>query len=236
MKVRLMLTCLCDAFYGEVGLATVKVLRAAGCEVEFPSDQTCCGQPPFNSGDWEAARRIGNHCVRVLASDLAVAVVTPSSSCAATVRKGYPLLGVEAPEIYELCEFLVRRLGVRKWPPTESGQSAQTLAYHAACHGRALGLAGEAELLLASIPGVRLVPLAEAEQCCGFGGHFSETHPTLSSRIGLEKLQRVVDAGTDTLVSGDMGCLMHLDGLIRREGLPIRVRHVAEILAEVLSA
>lgn len=238
MTVQLMLTCLCDAFYGDVGIATVRVLEHAGCAVAFPEGQTCCGQPPFNAGDWTSARRMARHWISVFrASD--APVVTPSSSCAAMIREGLGLIGIESSiPVFELSEFLVRRLDIRSWPLATAPSRLQRhrIVYHRACHSRALGLSNEQELLLASIPGMELVPLGQPEQCCGFGGAFSVGHPTISAGIGLEKLRHVDEAGAKVLVSGDMGCLMHLKGLIAKHGLALETRHFAEILAEAIPA
>jgi L-lactate dehydrogenase complex protein LldE len=238
MRLSLLLTCLCDAFYGEVGIATVRVLERAGCEVVFDERQSCCGQPPFNAGDWESARRIARHARDVFA-EAGLPIVAPSSSCAAMLREGYPMLfpGEPAPEVYELAEFLVHRLGVAEWPPNRElrpskPSAVRKLAFHRACHGRALGLQGEAERLLASLPGVELVPIGQAEQCCGFGGAFSVDHPAVSAGIGLEKLHHFSETGAEEVVGGDMGCLMHLEALIRRHKIPLRTRHYAQLLDE----
>lgn len=255
MKVQLMLTCLCDAFFGEVGIAAVKVLQHAGCEVIFPESQTCCGQPPFNAGDWKASRKIAEHCLTVF--DPTIPIVTPSGSCAAMMREGYPLLWPERPhtKCYEVGEFLVKNLGVTAWSasPCEErvgggqggGSSAENLdkadqqrtkiAFHRACHGRGLGLTDEQERLVASLPNIEVVPFAQAEQCCGFGGAFAATHGKLSSGIGDEKLKNVIDSGAEVLVSGDMGCLMHLNGLIQKEKLPIQTKHYLQVLAEAIA-
>lgn len=135
--------------------------------------------------------------------------------------------------VYELAEFLVDKLLMTRW----EGRSREPrrIGFHRACHGRALGLKGEQEMLLASIPGLELVPFAQPEQCCGFGGAFSATHGAISAGIGDEKLRNIVDAGITELVSGDMGCLMHLGGLAKKEGMPLKIRHYAEVLAETIS-
>jgi L-lactate dehydrogenase complex protein LldE len=230
-----MLTCLCDAFYGEVGIATVRVLEHAGCQVSFPEGQTCCGQPPFNSGDWGVARKIAAHWREVFEISDAV-VVTPSSSCAAMIRHGYGLMGVDQQmKVLELSELLIDKLGVERWPLKGSrAGKPRRVAFHRACHGRTLGLRDQQERLLKMVSGVRLVDFEQVEQCCGFGGAFSVTHPSVSSGIGLEKLRAILDAGATEIVSGDMGCLMHLQGLIRRHRLPLQARHFVEILAEAL--
>ncbi len=258
-----MLTCLCDALYGEVGIATVKVLEAAGCEVVFEEQQTCCGQPPFNAGDWDAARSMAARC-RSLFSDNDP-VVVPSGSCTAMMHEGYSMLfpGEPVPNAFELSQFLVHELGMRTWPAKRPYE--KRVAFHRSCHGRMLGLHDEAVALLSSIPGLELVEFEAPEQCCGFGGAFCVTQGHLSQGIGLEKL-RTISASeqlTDIssrapftllpstltpsdpitrhpspvtslqVASGDMGCLMHLSGLSQKHGLGLTFRHYAEILAEV---
>ncbi len=264
MKVQFMLTCLCDAFFGEVGIAAVKVLRAAGCDVMFPEGQTCCGQPPFNAGDWKASRKIADHCQAIFQPEMPI--ITASGSCAAMMREGYPLLygsnqssDDHMPghiKCFEIGEFLVKELGISDWGAVRSerlevkgqrlefrgeglgvkgqGEKPMRVAFHRACHGRGLGLKDEQERLVASLPNIELMPLGQSEQCCGFGGAFAATHGKLSSGIGLEKLRNVVESRAEILVSGDMGCLMHLNGLIQREGLPIKVMHYVQLLAEGL--
>lgn len=233
MRVQLMLTCLCDAFYGEVGIATTRVLEHAGCRVEFPDGQTCCGQPPFNSGDWGAARPVAKRLLDVF--EEGVAIVTPSGSCAAMLTHGFPMLGLERPPVYELSQFLLEQLGVGRWPirGNRVGQK-RSVAFHRACHGRMLGLGDSAERLLALVNGLKQVPFEQDDQCCGFGGAFAVGHAAVSAGIGLEKLRCLSDAGVDTVLSGDMGCLMHLDGLIRRHRLPLKTAHYAQILAEAI--
>ena len=234
MKVQLMLTCLCDAFYGEVGIAAAKVLNACGCEVIFPTDQTCCGQPPFNSGDWDSARVIADRFRTVF--DPAVPIITPSGSCAAMVREGFAQLTPELPHIecYEIGEYLVKRLGVHSVPGAVGPASVTRVAFHRACHGRGLGLKDEQERLLLSVPNIELVDFGQPEQCCGFGGAFSATHGSISHGIGIEKLRNVAASGASILASGDMGCLMHLSGLIRRESLAFETKHYLELMAEGL--
>ncbi len=228
-----MLTCLCDAYYGNVGIATVKVLEHLGCEVHFDSRQTCCGQPPFNAGDWKQAREVANYAKEILFSEDKV-VVTPSASCAAMTREGYHLLfpDEEHPKAWELSEFIVHKLRRNSWETTKTYK--KRIAFHRACHGRGIGLTTEAENLIASIPGVELVLINNAEQCCGFGGAFCVVEPHLSTEIGQAKLVTLLENKPDEIVSGDMGCLMHLGGMLRKDGNKIRVRHYAEILAEMI--
>jgi L-lactate dehydrogenase complex protein LldE len=231
MNVQLMLTCLCDAFYGDVGIAAVRVLEHAGCTVTFPEVQTCCGQPPFNSGDWNSARRIADHAKK--AFDLEGSpIICPSASCTAMVREGYTLLYPGEPHIhvYELSEFLLTKLNVTEWPQLNP---TRKVAFHRSCHGRGIGLGDSAERLV-RLTGMELVPFDQADQCCGFGGAFSASHAKISSAIGLEKLRCILDSGVTEFISGDMGCLMHLNGLIEREGYKLQTRHFAELLAEAL--
>jgi L-lactate dehydrogenase complex protein LldE len=238
-RVKLMLTCLCDAFFGEVGIATVKVLEHVGVEVEFDSQQTCCGQPPFNAGDWAASRKVADYAIKLFFADERP-VVTPSGSCAAMMREGYPLLYSEDSHrpAFEISEYLWHVLGIHSWPPsgtTEKDFSGRKIAFHRACHGRGIGIGESQEELVASIPGIDLISFGQQEQCCGFGGAFCATLGKVSAGIGLEKLKNIQDAGATEIVSGDMGCLMQLGGLIEKEGLNLKITHIAELLAEVIS-
>jgi L-lactate dehydrogenase complex protein LldE len=237
-RVLLMATCLCDAFHDDVAAATVEVLEHLGCEVLFPEGQTCCGQPAFNGGDWPASRRVVRHTLGVFSGGLPV--VVPSGSCAAMVFHGAPLEfehesdlpGVRelASRTWELADFIVNGLGVRSWP----GRLDAAVAFHRSCHTRGTGSSEAAALLLGSIAGVRLVAFGEGEQCCGFGGTFSVSFPHISSSMGELKLDHVRAANPDVLVSGDMGCLMHLGGIAEKDGKPIRTLHLAQVLREAL--
>jgi len=232
-----MLTCLCDIYFGEVGIATVRILEHLGCEVLFDKEQTCCGQPPYNAGDWASARQVAGLTMRALL-DSEDPVVMPSASCAAMVREGYPILyeGLAHPQVFELGEFLVHQMKVRSWPVTATTIPAKRkVAFHRACHGRGIGLTDEQEILVGSLPWVQLVRFKQGDQCCGFGGAFSVTHGSVSAGIGMEKLENIMHAGATEIVSGDMGCLMHLNGLIRKNKLPLKTRHFAELLAEAIA-
>ncbi len=232
-----MLTCLCDIYFGEVGISTVKILEHLNCEVLFDKEQTCCGQPPYNAGDWSAARQVAGLTMRALLES-EDPVVMPSASCAAMIREGYPVLyeGMMHPEVFELGEFLVHQLKIRSWPVTTANPPAKRrVAFHRACHGRGIGLTNEQEMLVGSLPWIQLVRIAQGEQCCGFGGAFCATHGAISAGIGMEKLHNIMKAGAEEIVSGDMGCLLHLDGLIKKNKLPLRTRHFAELLAEAIA-
>lgn len=245
--VQLMVTCLCDVFFDDVAQATVEVLEHLGCAVDVPRDQTCCGQPAYNGGEWDAARPVVRHALRVFAGE--APVVTPSASCARMLAHGGPALfegqGEEpaaralAGRTWEVADYIVRGLGVRSW----GGRLDATIALHRSCHARGTASADAAAALLSSIDGVRLSEVGEAEQCCGFGGTFAFRFPEISRGIGLLKLDHVRGSAAaaspgasapDAVVSGDMGCLMHLDGLARKEGRPVRTRHVVQVLRDAL--
>jgi len=236
--VQLMATCLCDAFFDDVAKATVEVLEHAGCEVEFPENQTCCGQPAFNCGDWPASREVMRHTTRVFEGDKPV--IVPSGSCAAMLFHGAPLEFEKEKDLptvqklanrtWELADFLVNGLGIEKWP----GRFPARIAFHRACHTRGTG-SGEAALkLLQSIDGLEVIPFGEAEQCCGFGGTFSVSFPHVSSSMGCLKLEHMTAANPDFIVSGDMSCLMHLGGLADRGGQPVKTLHFVQILQSAL--
>lgn len=227
MKVQLLLTCLCDTLYGEVGIATVRALEHVGCEVVFPIGQTCCGQPAYNAGDWKAAKVMMSRTSACFDPD--VPVVTPSASCAATLRHASEKLEVEVPQCWELFEFLDEFFPEAVFPAGK----IRTAAYHPACHGR--GLQGRFGRPPSQITWIEWLPLANPEQCCGFGGAFAAHHAGVSAGIGDAKLTAVSDAGARTLIGTDMGCLMHLKGLADRQKLGLRILHAAEALTEGLA-
>jgi L-lactate dehydrogenase complex protein LldE len=237
-RVQLMATCLCDAFHDDVAAATVEVLEHLGCEVAFPEAQTCCGQPAFNGGDWPASRKVVRHTAQTFSS--ADPVVVPSGSCAAMLFHGALLEFEHEPDLaeikglgrrtWELCDFIVNGLGVKAWP----GRFEARLALHRSCHTRGTGSSEAAALLLGSIAGVHMVEFGEAEQCCGFGGTFSVSFPHISGAMGDLKLENITEAKPDILVSGDMGCLMHLQGMANKEKIPMRSLHVSQVLRDAL--
>jgi L-lactate dehydrogenase complex protein LldE len=237
-RVQLMATCLCDAFYAHTARATVEVLEHLGCIVEFPADQTCCGQPAFNGGDWAASRKVVRHALRTFAGELPV--VVPSASCAAMLFHGALLAFEQEPDLpavrqlgrrtWELADFIVNALGVRTWP----GRYDARLAFHRSCHARGTETGAAAVALLSSIAGATVVPVGEAEQCCGFGGTFSVAFPNISTSMGALKLDHVRAAQPDLLVAVDMSCMMHLGGLAEKEGRPIKTQHLAQVLRDAL--
>ena len=237
-RVQMLATCLCDAFFDDAARATVEVLEYLGCTVEFPEGQTCCGQPAFNAGDWPASRRVVRHAVRVFSGELPV--IVPSASCAAMLIHGAPLEFEKEGDrgdveklggrTWELGDFIVNGLGVKTWP----GKYAGKIAFHTSCHSRGTQSGESAIALLRSIAGLEVVSFGEGEQCCGFGGTFSVTFPTISTGMGNLKLEHVRAAKPDALASGDSSCLMHLAGMAEKEGAPIRTMHFAQILRDAL--
>ncbi len=232
--VQLFATCLVDALRPDVGRATVSVLEAAGCEVEFPAGQTCCGQPAFNVGLVDEARAMAEHTLDVLAGAEG-SVVVPSGSCASMIVNHYPQLfqgtarEAEAEELAdctrELTQFLVDDLA----SDLKAACDDCVVAYHHSCHGlRELGIKEQPESLL---EGVATVSPREADECCGFGGLFSIEMPAVSSAILSTKLDRLEECGADTLVGGDVSCLLHMEGGLRRRNAAFRVMHIAELLA-----
>lgn len=230
-----MITCLGDVLRPQAGAATVRLLRRLGHEVEFPQDQTCCGQPHFNGGFADLAREQAKHTLRTFAGD--VPVVVPSGSCAAMVKLDYPHLfegDAEwhpraerlAARTFELADFLVNQLGVVDVGARYEGK----VTYHYACHLRGLGLAGEAETLIQHVAGATLLPLPRQDQCCGFGGSFSVRYPQVSGAMVGDKVNCILRTGADAVVSTDTGCLMNIGGRLRRQERPVEVLHLAELL------
>lgn len=237
-RVQLMATCLCDAFFPDLGRATVAVLESAGCQVDFPEDQTCCGQPPFNGGDFEASRKVVRHNLKVFGDDPAVPIIIPSGSCSAMQTHGNGLqfekqadrseVAQMGARSWELFDFLVNGLGVSEW----RGSFPHRVAIHHSCHTRGSDSGEAMRTLLASIDGLELTEFGEAEQCCGFGGTFSVTFPHISKQMGKVKLERILvgEGAPEIVASGDMSCLMHLGGLAQRQDRKVKTLHAAEIL------
>ncbi|HIF10453.1 MAG TPA: (Fe-S)-binding protein [Sneathiellales bacterium] len=236
-RVALFVTCLADLFRPTVGFAAVKLLMDAGCDVHVPDAQTCCGQPAYNAGDRADAIGIAENVIAAFRGyDYLVA---PSGSCAAMIRKHYPRLFEDDPDrrepagelagrTYELTSFLVDVLKVTDIEASFEG----TVTYHDGCSGlREMGVRDQPRQLLASVTGLELLEAPEAETCCGFGGTFCVKYPEVSTEIARKKLDDVKQTGADTLLAGDLGCLLNLAGKLSRDGGGPQVRHVAEVLA-----
>jgi L-lactate dehydrogenase complex protein LldE len=239
MRVALMVTCINDAMFPDVGKAVVTVLRRLGVDVDFPTAQTCCGQPMVNTGYLDEAVPVVRSFVR--AFDGYDAVVTPSGSCAGSARHQHSIVarrsgdaGLAAaveevsPRVHELSEFLVDVLGVE-----DVGASfPHSVTYHPTCHSlRMLGVGDRPERLLRAVRGLRLLDLPRAEECCGFGGTFALKNADTSVAMGADKARHVRETGAEVLVAGDSSCLMHVGGVLSRQRAGVRVMHLAEVLA-----
>jgi len=237
IPVSLFFTCLADAFSPGVCFAAVEVLERFGAKVRVPLGQTCCGQPAFNSGNRMEARAMARKFLRAFPED--GYIVSPSGSCAAMVKHGYPVLFRDEPQtlsraravaerIFELSQFLVDVLGVTDPKSSFAGK----VTYHDSCHlRRGLGVVEAPRTLLRAIPGVEFVEMEESDRCCGFGGIFSVKHPQISCKMTERKIERVLATGAAFVTSGDLGCLMSISGMISRNGYPVKAVHLAEILA-----
>ena len=238
MKVGLLVTCLVDLMRPRIGFAAIRLLEAAGCEVEVPRTQTCCGQPAYNSGDRASAQSLAR---KVLAEFEAFDyVVAPSGSCAGMVRAHFPDLFSDEPaelervrrlagRTYELTDFLVNVARLQDIP----GKSNKSITYHDSCSGlRELGVKAQPRALLAKIPGLRIKEMDESEACCGFGGAFAVKFGEISTHIAERKCANIAACGADAVVLGDLGCMLNIEGRLRRRGdLKTEVLHVAEVLA-----
>lgn len=235
-KVSLFVPCFVDQLLPEVAVDTVKVLRKIGCEVEFRKEQTCCGQPAFNSGYWDDARPCAERFVRVFRD--AESIVCPSGSCTTMVRKFYPELLKESPmrsdaiaagqRTYELSEFLVKVAGV-----TDVGAVfPHTVTFHASCHGlRELGIREEPLKLLQAVQGLKLVDMPRYDECCGFGGTFATKFAEISTAMGQSKAENVMASGAEYVTAIDPSCLMHVQGMLGKNKFKAQAIHLASILA-----
>lgn len=236
-KVGLFVTCLVDIFRPSVGFSAVKLLEDAGCTVEVPEVQTCCGQPAFNSGDRKTTKAIAEKLIR--AFEPYEYVVAPSGSCAGMLKKHFPELfgqgtGVRSraqalsDKTYELVSFLTDVKDVKH----VSAEFGRSVTYHDSCSGlRELGIKGQPRALLNSVDGLELREMSDSNVCCGFGGTFCVKYPDISNDMLKKKLSNIEASGADVLLAGDLGCLMNMAGKLKRGGSNIEVRHVAEVLA-----
>ena len=237
-KVYLMMTCLCDAFFSEVAKSTVEVLEHLGCEIIVPEDQTCCGQPAFNSGDWESSRKIARHTAQVFKGEYPI--IIPSGSCAHMIQHGNSLAFEKetdcddvknmAARTYEISDYIVNVLGIKEW----GGELNAKIALHKSCHTRGTCVGDSTETLLKSIKGIEILPLNQPEQCCGFGGTFSVKFPNISSAMGEVKIEKLLEMKPDYVASTDMSCLMHQNGLAEKKNIPYEPIHVVQLLNKAL--
>jgi len=231
-----MITCLGDALFPNVGVATVTLLRRLGMDVDFPKAQTCCGQPHFNSGYHHDARELAKHTIHAFANGRTI--VTPSGSCAAMVKLEYPELFHNdlvwhgraedlAHRTYELADFLVNVLKVED----VGARYPARATYHMACHLRGLGVKDEPQRLLGRVKDLELIPLERFDECCGFGGSFSVRFPGISGAMVGDKTNFIEKTGADIVVATDAGCLMNMGGCLRRRNCKAKPVHLAEVLA-----
>ena len=239
--VSLFVTCIVDMIYPGTGVSVVEILEHLGVEVRFPMGQTCCGQPAYNAGFQEDARAVAKQFLTAFAD--AEVIVAPSGSCASMIVHYYPDLFKDDPEWYEratwaaditweLTEYLVNGLGISdlgaSLPPTK-------VAFHQACHGhRLLGLGAQARQLVEAIDGVTVTTMSHEDQCCGFGGLFAVKMPQVSGAMLDEKIEAIEGADADVIVTGDGGCMTHVNGGLARQNKPQRLTHIADLLAEGL--
>lgn len=238
-RVALLVTCLVDLFRPSIGFAAVKLLEAAGCTVEVPRAQVCCGQPAYNSGDKPDAKAIARQIIAAFAGyDY---VVAPSGSCAGMVRVHYPELFADEPatlpaaaalaaRTYELVSFLTDVRGLTE----VAARCAAHVTYHDSCSGlRELGVKAQPRKLLASVAGLALDELPGAEICCGFGGTFAVKYPEISDKMANDKVIDIDSTGAECVLAGDLGCLLQIAGKLSRTGSKVAARHVAEVLADM---
>jgi L-lactate dehydrogenase complex protein LldE len=239
MRVSLFITCFNDTLFPETGRAMVRLLERLGHEVDFPLAQTCCGQMHFNTGYQRETIPLARHFVDVFQA--AEVVVSPSASCVGMVREYYPRVSAVAqdtrlasqvaeltPRVFELSEFLVKKLGIED----VGAYYPHRVTYHPTCHALRMLQVGDAPLrLLRRVRGIDLVALDGAEECCGFGGTFAIKNADVSLAMLSDKLRHVLDTGAEVCAAADNSCLMHIGGALQRQRTGVRVVHLAEILA-----
>jgi L-lactate dehydrogenase complex protein LldE len=235
-RVGLFVTCLVDLYRPSVGFAAVRLLEQAGCRVEVPSTQTCCGQPGYNSGDNATAAALARQVIE--AFEHYDYTVLPSGSCAGMIHD-YPRLFETEPDwqtraraladrTFELMSFLTDVCGMES---VAAGYRA-TVTYHDSCSGlRQLGVKQQPRRLLATVEGLRLEEMADAEVCCGFGGTFCVKYPEISGRMVADKADAIAATGAGAVLGGDLGCLLNIAGRLKAVGSPVKVYHAAEVLA-----
>lgn len=240
MDVQLFIPCFIDQLYPQTAFNTMKVLEMAGCKVHYNPEQTCCGQPAFNSGYWNEAAKLARKFLNDFSDD--IPVVSPSASCSSFVIHHYPkILNSDAqwldkhqnlkPRIFELTDFLVNVL-----KKVELGAVfPHRVTFHDACSAlREYGLKDEARKLLARVEGLELVEMKERDTCCGFGGTFAVKNADVSSAMAEKKVEFALQTGAEFILSTESSCLMNLQGYIRKKKLPIGVMHIADVLAQGL--
>jgi L-lactate dehydrogenase complex protein LldE len=236
-KVTLFIQCLVDVMYPEVGEAMLNIFRKLDIAVDCPVDQTCCGQPAFNSGYHRQARVAARKFIRLFED--AQSIVCPSGSCVHMVRHHYPELFRDDPawlrraesirdKTFELTEYLVDVLGVEDLDARFDGK----LTYHDSCHPlRGLGIMDQPRRLISKVGGAEFIEMQNSDQCCGFGGAFAVKYPEISTAMVEDKVKNIIATGADAVVGVDMSCLMNIQGLLSRKKSDIKIMHIAELLA-----
>jgi L-lactate dehydrogenase complex protein LldE len=238
LKVSLLIPCYVDQYFPRVGVSVVELLQRLGHSVDYPQRFTCCGQPPFNAGCHKDARPVARMCMDLYED--ADVVVVPSGSCAAMVKVFYPQLFDDektkaraetlGKKVWEFSDFLVNHLNITDVGATFHGKAT----FHDGCHGlRELGVKSQPRKLLERVRGLELIEMDEAQTCCGFGGTFAVKFPEVSTAMAEVKAESIKRTGTDTVISNDPSCLMHIDGYMRKRGINTRCLHLAEVLAGV---
>jgi L-lactate dehydrogenase complex protein LldE len=238
-RVGLFVTCLVDLFRPNVGFAAIKLLEQAGCQVEVPTEQTCCGQPAYNNGDLANSRAIAKQVIETF--DEFDYIVAPSGSCTGMLKQHYPQLFMDDPiwqskaqafaeRCYELVSFLTDVCQMT----AVAAHFKKTVTYHDSCSGlRELGIQAQPRQLLNSIKDLKLIEMKETEVCCGFGGTFCVKYPDISVRMVSDKVANIQDTNAEVVAAGDMGCLLNIAGYLKRQKSSVKVYHIAEILAEM---
>jgi L-lactate dehydrogenase complex protein LldE len=230
-------TCLIDAFYPDAGLAAIRLIEREGVRVVFPPDQSCCGQPAYNSGFPDEARAVARRQIQVFQRE--IPIVVPSGSCAAMMKHHYPVLfsGTDdlaqarafAARVFDWSEFMIRVLGVHY---EDRGRPVR-VTWHSSCHAlREMKVIEYSKQLLQQLGGVELVELTNERECCGFGGTFSIKHPALSGALVQDKVKDIQATGAARVIAGDCGCLMNIAGAGQLRGLPFQAQHLAEFVWE----
>ncbi|MCG8550763.1 MAG: (Fe-S)-binding protein [Desulfobacterales bacterium] len=233
----LFIQCIVDGMYPEVGEAMVRLFQRLGITMDYPENQTCCGQPSFNSGYRKEAAKAARHYIETFENK--GTIVCPSGSCVAMVRNHYPELFEDEPgwrkraehvgkRTFELTEYLVDVLGIKDTGAYFNGK----VTYHDSCHlNRHLGVASQPRELIGRVNGLTFVEMKNSDKCCGFGGAFSTKYPDISTAMVKDKVQNILDSGADAVVGCDMGCLMNIQGYLHRHNYPVKVMHIAQLLA-----
>lgn len=236
MKIELFVPCFVDQLYPETAFNTIKILEKAGCEVTYNAKQTCCGQPAYNAGYWEQAKEIGNKFLNDFSETNYI--VAPSASCVGMVKNGYNDLftntivhnkcrGMQS-NIFELSDFLINVLKRDYFGAELEGRAV----YHDSCSGlRECKIKAEPRQLLAKVHGLEMLEMKDTDMCCGFGGTFAVKFDAISSAMAEQKVNNAIEMEADYIISTDLSCLMHLDGFIQKNNIPLKTMHIADVLA-----